>query len=394
MVQALERESQNVFDYLKTEVTRIKKSIGALSSVVDEELSTLRSECISLRDEVQRVVDLARAQTDNAVALMTESRQRDTEWMQLSFAAVKDSVSKLNADIKDTRSQLFELSASHASAAARREVEMGSGGFTALSDRLAAVEARYRDMAAENAVLKAEHAALVRFATEAKPQVEGLSQGMRAVPSLLEPLQSQATASQAEITRHRDAIALLVETVDTISRNAKAGHEALGARIGEITDVSESRGANHEQAVNGLGADLDALGDVVRRIEARLDEQQQSLSDMGSSASSRVELVRSLEYSVAEMRTHMSQANSGLKTLKLSVKETADALGSHRAQTRRALDELEKRSDVLAKAAGIFSDALKIPNPVSGMGSSLSQLGGALSSRRSSFSVFSNQAET
>jgi len=118
------------------------------------------------------------------------------------------------------------------------------------------------------------------------------------------------------------------------------------------------------------------------------------ISMVGSSASSRVELVRSLEYSVAEMRTHMSQANSGLKTLKLSVKETADALGSHRAQTRRALDELEKRSDVLAKAAGIFSDALKIPNPVSGMGSSLSQLGGALSSRRSSFSVFSNQAET
>jgi len=97
----LERESQNVFDYLRTEVTRIKKSIGALSSVVDEELSTLRSECISLRDEVQRVVDLAKAQADNAVSLLTEARKRDTEWMQLSFSAIKDSVSKLDADIKE-----------------------------------------------------------------------------------------------------------------------------------------------------------------------------------------------------------------------------------------------------------------------------------------------------
>jgi chromosome segregation ATPase len=249
-------------------------------------------------------------------------------------------------------------------------------------------------MAAENATLKAEHAALVRFATEVKPQVEGLSHGLRAVPSLLEPMQSQLTASLAETTRHRDAIALLVETVDSISRDAKSGHESLGARVGEIMDVTESRAAAHDQSVNGLGADLDALAEVVRRMEARLDEQQQSLSDIGSSTSSRLELVRSLEDSVTEMRAHTSQANSGLKALRLSVKEMADALGSQRAQTRRALDELEKRSDALARAAAVFSDALKIPNPVSGMGSSLSQLGGALSSRRSSFSVFSSQAET
>lgn len=393
-MQALERESQNVFDYLKTEVSRIKKSIGALSSVVDEELSTLRSECLSLRDEMQSIIDLAKAQTDNAVMLMTESRQRDTEWMQLSFAAVKDSVARLNADIKETRSHLFELGASRASAAARREAEMGSGGFAALADRLSAVEARCRDMAAENVTLKTEHAALVRFASEVKPQIEGLSTGMRSVQGSLEPLQSQVTASQAEMTRHRDAIALLVETVETISRDAKAGQESLNTRVSEIADVSEARGTAHDQAVNGLGADLDALGEVVRRMEARLDEQQQSLRDIGASTSSRVELVRSLEDSVAEMRSHTSQANSGLKALKISVKETADALGSQKAQTRRALDELERRSDVFAKATAIFSDVLKIPNPVSGMGSSLSQLGGGLSSRRSSFSVFSSQAET
>ena len=61
---ALERESQNVFDFLKAEITRIKRSIGALSSVVDEELVSLRGECAALRDEVARAVDLAKSQTD------------------------------------------------------------------------------------------------------------------------------------------------------------------------------------------------------------------------------------------------------------------------------------------------------------------------------------------
>lgn len=400
---ALERESQTVFDYLKGEVSRIKKSIGALSTVVDEELSTLRSECISLRDEVQRVVDLAKAQTDNAVTLMTESRKRDTEWMQLSFAAVKDSVSKLDSDIKETRAHLFELSAAQASSAARRELESGnSPAMTALAGRLAAIEAGCKELAAEHSALKTEHAALVRFATEIKPQIQGLNQGLRSVPALLEPLQAKITsetsgvaeqvaAVKTEVARHRDAMALLVETVENFSRESKSGHETLSTRITELADVAEARASSQELALNGLGADMDALGDVARRMESRLEEQQQALGEITTKASSHEDLERSLEDAVAEIRSQTSQATSQLKALKLSVKETNDALSTQRTQVRRALDELEKRSDALSKASGVFADALKIPNPVHGT-SSLGHIGNAMSSRRSSFSMFS-QAE-
>ena len=55
---ALENETQNVFDFMKTELSRVKKSIGALSGVVDEELGALLHECASLREEMGRVVEL------------------------------------------------------------------------------------------------------------------------------------------------------------------------------------------------------------------------------------------------------------------------------------------------------------------------------------------------
>ena len=96
---ALENENQHVFEYIKVEIARLKKSVGALSGVVDEELATLRAECGSLRTEVQQAVD--------------------TEWMQLTYSQVKESVAKLDADVKECRAQLFELSGAHSSAVAK-----------------------------------------------------------------------------------------------------------------------------------------------------------------------------------------------------------------------------------------------------------------------------------
>jgi len=41
-------------------------------------------------------------------------------------------------------------------------------------------------------------------------------------------------AAHSEISRHRDAIALLVETVEAFSREAKTNQEALGTRLEEV----------------------------------------------------------------------------------------------------------------------------------------------------------------
>jgi len=392
---ALERESQNVFDFLKAEITRIKRSIGALSSVVDEELVSLRGECAALRDEVARAVDLAKSQTDSAVELIAEARKRDTEWMQTSFSQVKDSVARLEAESKETRKQLLELAASHASAAARREADAASSSsaqqqaIDALQERFAersgAVEASCKALAAENGTRRDESVHLARLATEANTQIERLTHGLRTVHSSVEALQAKGQAERAaaqeeqqkreqaagerlaeaqegsarELARHRDAISLLVETVDSLTRESKAGDEALGGKLAEAAEEADSRGAAHERAlrqqeaaVGSLSTDVDAVSDAVRRLEARLGSQAEQLL--------------ALQEQQADLKAQLSQAQAALRTIKASAKDAAESLVSHKTQSQRALDDLVKRSEGFSKAAAVFADALKVPNPLGG----------------------------
>jgi len=389
---ALERESQNVFDFLKAEITRIKRSIGALSSVVDEELVSLRGECAALRDEVARAVDLAKSQTDrwashalpstsparrrhalaprrltstrrplprSAVELIAEARKRDTEWMQTSFSQVKDSVARLEAESKETRKQLLELAASHASAAARREADAASSSsaqqqaIDALQERFAersgAVEASCKALAAENGTRRDESVHLARLATEANTQIERLTHGLRTVHSSVEALQAKGQAERAaaqeeqqkreqaagerlaeaqegsarELARHRDAISLLVETVDSLTRESKAGDEALGGKLAEAAEEADSRGAAHERAlrqqeaaVGSLSTDVDAVSDAVRRLEARLGSQQEQLQAVGGKGAGTAEQLLALQEQQADLKAQLSQAQAALRTIK------------------------------------------------------------------------------
>ena len=48
----------------------------------------LRNECTALRGEVTKCLEAARTQADSTISIVGESRQRDTEWLQLTFAQV------------------------------------------------------------------------------------------------------------------------------------------------------------------------------------------------------------------------------------------------------------------------------------------------------------------
>ena len=234
---ALENENQHVFEYIKVEIARLKKSVGALSGVVDEELATLRAECGSLRTEVQQAVDLAKSQTEHTVNLIGESRRRDTEWMQLTYSQVKESVAKLDADVKECRAQLFELSGAHSSAVAKLGADAETHTTTlhrqvsALSERLAGTEARANTLVMEmDGSLRAEHDEVVRWMRDARPQLAALK-GFESVQTLTESVHAHTAALQQridgsstqlgmaseELARHRDALVLMVETVDADS---------------------------------------------------------------------------------------------------------------------------------------------------------------------------------
>lgn len=329
--------------------------------------------------------------------------------MQTSFSQVKDSVARLEAESKETRKQLLELAASHASAAARREADAASSSsaqqqaIDALQERFAersgAVEASCKALAAENGTRRDESVHLARLATEANTQIERLTHGLRTVHSSVEALQAKGQAERAaaqeeqqkreqaagerlaeaqegsarELARHRDAISLLVETVDSLTRESKAGDEALGGKLAEAAEEADSRGAAHERAlrqqeaaVGSLSTDVDAVSDAVRRLEARLGSQQEQLQAVGGKGAGTAEQLLALQEQQADLKAQLSQAQAALRTIKASAKDAAESLVSHKTQSQRALDDLVKRSEGFSKAAAVFADALKVPNPLGG----------------------------
>ena len=258
---ALEQETQNVFDFMKTEMARIKKSIAALSGVVDEELASLRHEVGSLREEVSRISELTKAQASSTMSLISETRKRDSEWMQLTFSQVRESVAKLEVEVKESKSQLLKLSHAHTSANARLSADLESNTnalhrqVAQMSERMVGCETKCNTAVMElDGAWRQEHGALMAWSKEAKEQLVGLK-GFESVQALTESVhahtaalqQRQDTAQQQlamateELGRHRDAIVLVVETVDNLSRDTKAAQEGLGAKVGEVSDTSDQR---------------------------------------------------------------------------------------------------------------------------------------------------------
>ena len=115
----LETETQHSFDFMRAEIGRIKQSIAALSSVVDDELASLRSDVGVLREEVGHLVESARAEHSSTASLLAESRAREmrnAEWVQQSFAQAREQVAQLKRDLSDSKAQLLEASGSHTAA--------------------------------------------------------------------------------------------------------------------------------------------------------------------------------------------------------------------------------------------------------------------------------------
>lgn len=385
---ALENETQNVFDFMKTELGRIKKSIGALSSVVDEELAALRHECSSLREELTRVVDLTKTQGASTLSLISESQRRDSEWMQLTFSQVRETCAKLETEVKESKAQLLELSHAHASSVARLGADLDSNSKSLhrqvgeLSERFAGTEARCNTLAMErDGGLRTEHEALVAWSKEAQPQLASL-RGFESVQALTESAHAHAAALQQrqdtaqqqlalaseELSRHRDAIVLVVETVDSLSRDSRAAQEELGAKLQEASDTSGQRARQMEKAASNLSAECGALREGAKRCEQRLHEQHEAVELARVAQDHSGEAMKGVDDSLLEIKQELSASSAALRQLKAGNKDAAEGLQQHKVSVRRAFDDVEKRQahgqEAFSKAAAIFSEALRISNPL------------------------------
>lgn len=411
--------------------------MGALSGVVDEELATLRAECGSLRTEVQQAVDLAKSQTEHTVNLIGESRRRDTEWMQLTYSQVKESVAKLDADVKECRAQLFELSGAHSSAVAKLGADAETHSTTlhrqvsALSERLAGTEARANTLVMEmDGSLRAEHDEVVRWMRDARPQLAALK-GFESVQTLTESVHAHTAALQQridgsstqlgmaseELARHRDALVLMVETVDLglpleqrewspalplTTAPSSTGGQSLARHKGRAGGARRAggRGGGGERAARPAAGGGDGRAERRGAAAARGDAAggaaaagaaggeryahdrpaaQSPLSPRLARLSPRAprpagllklstahnaEWMKGVEREIMELKQEGTQCATQLRTMKGSSRDAVDLVNAHKASVRRAIDEVEKRHDAFARAAAVFADELKIANPL------------------------------
>uniref|UniRef100_A0A7S0EM95 Uncharacterized protein n=1 Tax=Phaeocystis antarctica TaxID=33657 RepID=A0A7S0EM95_9EUKA len=342
----LETETQHSFDFMRAEIGRIKQSIAALSSVVDDELASLRSDVGVLREEVGHLVESARAEHSSTASLLAESRAREmrnAEWVQQSFAQAREQVAQLKRDLSDSKAQLLEASGSHTAAvselssnlaevvASTRELQQqaranseGVSGNTAA--RIVATGENRRRLEHEAKVaeeargdLQREIDALVAWSTqEARPQLARLADtgGLDGVQALAQSAHDHAATLQQshqaaeqklsvaseELSRHRDAIVLVVDTVDNLSRDIKATQEGLGSGLSEVREVSDQRARLMERACSHLSGECDALRYGIRRGEQRTQEQAEAVGLLQLAQGRSAEWQKASEQEVSEVR--------------------------------------------------------------------------------------------
>lgn len=229
--------------------------------------------------------------------------------------------------------------------------------------------------------LQREIDALVAWSTqEARPQLARLADtgGLDGVQALAQSAHDHAATLQQshqaaeqklsvaseELSRHRDAIVLVVDTVDNLSRDIKATQEGLGSGLSEVREVSDQRARLMERACSHLSGECDALRYGIRRGEQRTQEQAEAVGLLQLAQGRSAEWQKASEQEVSEVRHEIASQVSTVRGLKTGGKDTGEALSQHKASTHWALDDIDKWHQAYGKTAAVFAEALHLPNPL------------------------------
>ena len=74
--------------------------------------------------------------------------------------------------------------------------------------------------------------------------------------------------------------------------------------------------------------------------------------------------MKGMDKDMVELKQETSQVSAQLRAVKSAVKDATDAVNMHKTQTRRSVDDIEKRHEAYNRAIAIFADLLKVANPV------------------------------
>tara|TARA_B100000524_G_scaffold322040_1_gene203212 strand:- start:3711 stop:4781 length:1071 start_codon:yes stop_codon:yes gene_type:complete len=275
----LERQNQAVFDFVKAELGRVTQTISNLSSTVEDELRSLRLEATTAREASKTAKILAVQAASTTSRLSSESQLADSERQ-----AVRAAITQLDEELRARKVELSELlggeriphpsatrSPDHhlAQRCGRLEDELGVLK-SRFAQRLSDTENRYAGLAA--LVERIETWAVVAQREDAQrdeaqrdeaqrdqAQRDEAQRGAAAhecarsedaeLLRQLREVSAEVSAHGSELSRHRKAVVLMVESMDSLGIDQQTLSASLTPRIEELSRERAALSARIEQAV-------------------------------------------------------------------------------------------------------------------------------------------------
>ncbi|KOO30133.1 hypothetical protein Ctob_012091 [Chrysochromulina tobinii] len=305
----LENESQGAFDHFAAEIGRLRDAVGALSKVVDDELSMVRNEVVACRQEMQSfyaVVDATKKEIADSNKLTTEM-----------FA---ERVSRLEEEVKSTSSRQLSV----ASDVAKLD---------------ATVEARAL-------------AAVVTPMQRATEKMAKLTERVEVVENMGEQLIVRMDSSRDQLREQ------LIERMDS-SRNQL--REELIERMDSAREQmrSDVREVSKEWQAKLVAAEAKAqeMGQLLRADQRRADDATQELRlQVEGMRSHAVKLEREQVSAVGRLEREQASTREMLETrLVAAVEETRRAAEEESRKLEREL--AHKLTSVEGRTAGLATRA-------------------------------------
>ena len=265
----LERQNQAVFDFVKAELGRVTQTISNLSSTVEDELRSLRLEATTAREASKTAKILAVQAASTTSRLSSESQLADSERQ-----AVRAAITQLDEELRARKVELSELlggeriphpsatrSPDHhlAQRCGRLEDELGVLK-SRFAQRLSDTENRYAGLAA--LVERIETWAVVAQREDAQRDEAQRDEAQRGAAAhecarsedaellrQLREVSAEVSAHGSELSRHRKAVVLMVESMDSLGIDQQTLSASLTPRIEELSRERAALSARIEQAV-------------------------------------------------------------------------------------------------------------------------------------------------
>lgn len=258
----LERQNQAVFDFVKAELGRVTQTISNLSSTVEDELRSLRLEAATAREASKTAKILAVQAASTTSRLSSESQLADSERQ-----AVRAAITQLDEELRARKVELSELMGGeripHPSATRSPDLAQRCGRLeeelgvlkSRFAQRLSDTENRYAGLAA--LVERIETWAVVAQREDA--QRDEAQRGAAAhecarsedaeLLRQLREVSAEVSAHGSELSRHRKAVVLMVESMDSLGIDQQTLSASLTPRIEELSRERAALSARIEQAV-------------------------------------------------------------------------------------------------------------------------------------------------